>query len=85
MEWILDDYHYFGMNRFSSTRPYTPPSDVYEVWAAEFDVAYEEGGMLLLTMHPSTRSSRRLEKTGRAGSSSPFDVELASDRSRSGR
>lgn len=52
VEWILDDYPYFGMNRFSSTRPYTPPSDVYEVWAAEFDVAYEEGGMLLLTMHP---------------------------------
>lgn len=52
VEWILDDYPYFGMNRFSSTRPYTPPSDVYEVWAAEFDMAYEEGGMLLLTMHP---------------------------------
>jgi peptidoglycan/xylan/chitin deacetylase (PgdA/CDA1 family) len=52
VEWILDDYPYFGMNRFSSTRPYTPPSDVFEVWAAEFDVAYEEGGMLLLTMHP---------------------------------
>jgi peptidoglycan/xylan/chitin deacetylase (PgdA/CDA1 family) len=52
VEWILDDYPYFGMNRFSSTRPYTPPSDVYEVWAAEFDMAYEEGGMLLLTLHP---------------------------------
>lgn len=52
VEWILDDYPYFGMNRYGSTRPYTPPSAVYEIWKAEFDVAYEEGGLLLLTMHP---------------------------------
>ncbi len=52
VEWILDDFPYFGMDRFSSTRPYTPPSDVYEIWAEEFEGAYEEGGMFLLTMHP---------------------------------
>jgi len=52
VEWILDDFPYFGMDRFSSTRPYTPPSDVYEIWAEEFDGAYEEGGLFLLTMHP---------------------------------
>jgi len=52
VEWILDDYPYFGMNRYGSTRPYTPPSDVLEIWTAEFDMAYEEGGMFLLTMHP---------------------------------
>ena len=52
VEWILDDYPYFGMNRYSSTRPYTPPSAVYEIWKAEFDMAYAEGGLFLLTMHP---------------------------------
>ncbi len=52
VEWILDDYPYFGMNRYGGTRPYTPPSAVYEIWTAEFDMAYEEGGMFLLTMHP---------------------------------
>lgn len=52
VEWILDDYPYFGMNRANDTRPYTPPSSVYEIWAAEFDRAYDEGGMFLLTMHP---------------------------------
>ncbi len=52
VEWILDDFPYFGMDRFSSTRPYTPPSDVYEIWSEEFDGAYEEGGLFLLTMHP---------------------------------
>lgn len=52
VEWILDDYPYFGMNRASDIRPYTPPSGVYEIWTAEFDMAYEEGGLFLLTMHP---------------------------------
>jgi len=52
VEWILDDYPYFGMNRSSDTRPYTPPSGVYEIWTSEFDMAYEEGGLFLLTMHP---------------------------------
>jgi peptidoglycan/xylan/chitin deacetylase (PgdA/CDA1 family) len=52
VEWILDDYPYFGMDRFSTVRPYTPPSHVYEIWAAEFDKAHEEGGLFLLTMHP---------------------------------
>ncbi len=58
VEWILDDYPYFGFNRFSSTRPYIPPSGVYEVWAAEFDMAYEEGSMFLLTMHPQVIGHR---------------------------
>jgi peptidoglycan/xylan/chitin deacetylase (PgdA/CDA1 family) len=52
VEWIVDDYPYFGMSRFSSIRPYAPPSHVYEIWAAEFDRAYDEGGLFLLTMHP---------------------------------
>lgn len=52
VEWILDDYPYFGMSRFAAIRPHTPPSHVYEIWAAEFDRAYEEGGVFLLTMHP---------------------------------
>jgi peptidoglycan/xylan/chitin deacetylase (PgdA/CDA1 family) len=52
VEWILDDYPYFGMDRFSPIRPHSPPSHVYEIWEAEFDRAYEEGGLFLLTMHP---------------------------------
>jgi peptidoglycan/xylan/chitin deacetylase (PgdA/CDA1 family) len=52
VEWILDDYPYFGMDRFSTIRPHTPPSAVFEIWAAEFDQAYEEGGLFVLTMHP---------------------------------
>lgn len=52
VEWILDDYPYFGMNRFSSIRPHIQPDDVFEIWAAEFEGAYEEGGLFVLTMHP---------------------------------
>ena len=51
-EWIRDDAVYFNMHRFTGLRPYTPPSAVLEIFTKEFDVAYEEGGMYILTMHP---------------------------------
>ena len=51
-EWIRDDAVYFNMIRFSSLRPYTPPSAVEEIFRAEFDGAWEERGLFLLTMHP---------------------------------
>ncbi len=52
VEWLLDDYPYFGFDRYSSVRPHIPPSEVFEIWAAEFDKAYEEGTLFVLTMHP---------------------------------
>jgi peptidoglycan/xylan/chitin deacetylase (PgdA/CDA1 family) len=52
VEWIKDDYPYFGMDRLSGTRPHTAPSLVGEVWRREFDGAYAERGLFLLTMHP---------------------------------
>ncbi|WP_408902007.1 hypothetical protein [Roseicella sp. DB1501] len=51
-EWIRDDAPYFNFLRFSALRPYTPPSAVEEIFRAEFDAAWEEGGLFLLTMHP---------------------------------
>ena len=49
IERILDDAPYFGSNADGSN-----PSvgAVYEVFQSEFDVAYEESGLYLLTMHP---------------------------------
>jgi peptidoglycan-N-acetylglucosamine deacetylase len=52
VEWIKDDYPYFGMDRLSNIRPHTAPSLVAEIWRREFDGAYAEGGLFLLTMHP---------------------------------
>jgi peptidoglycan-N-acetylglucosamine deacetylase len=51
-EWIRDDAVYFHFERFASYRPYTPPSAFEEILRAEFDAAWEEGGMFLLTLHP---------------------------------
>jgi peptidoglycan-N-acetylglucosamine deacetylase len=52
VEWIRDDAVYFIMNRFAGLRPYTPPSDVFDIFKREFDGAYREGGLFQLTMHP---------------------------------
>ena len=52
VEWIRDDAVYFNMDRFSTLRPYTPPSGALEIFKAEFDGAYAEGGVFQLTMHP---------------------------------
>ncbi len=58
VEWIRDDAVYFNMERFSGLRPYTPPSSVLEVFKSEFDGAYREGGLFLLTLHPHITGHR---------------------------
>jgi peptidoglycan-N-acetylglucosamine deacetylase len=52
VEWIRDDAVYFPMRYTSALRPYTAPSAVEEIFRAEFDGAWREGGLYLLTMHP---------------------------------
>ena len=52
VEWIRDDAVYWGMDRASAIRPYTPPSAVSEIFRREFDGAYRENGLYILTMHP---------------------------------
>ena len=48
VEWILDDAPLFNPlgNRYMN------PRDIMQVWIDEFDAAWEEGTMFLLTMHP---------------------------------
>jgi peptidoglycan/xylan/chitin deacetylase (PgdA/CDA1 family) len=48
VEWILDDAPLFDPRG----ERYSPPREVAQVWIDEFDKAYEEGTMLVLTMHP---------------------------------
>ncbi len=48
VEWILDDAPL--MNPRGDT--YTPPRELLQVYIDEFDKAYEEGTMFLLTTHP---------------------------------
>ena len=52
VEWLLDDYPYFGFERYAAVRPHIAPMDVMSIWAAEFDKACEEGTLFVLTMHP---------------------------------
>lgn len=46
VEWIRDDAPHFQRNSALS------PDDVYQIWRAEFDKAYEERGLFQLTTHP---------------------------------
>ena len=48
VEWILDDAPLMNPRGNS----YTPPRELLQVYIDEFDKAYEEGTMFLLTMHP---------------------------------
>ena len=52
VEWIADDFVYFGMDRQTTLRPQLTPDEVFGIWRAEFDKAYEERTMFILTMHP---------------------------------
>ena len=54
VDWILDDAPLF--NPLGAR--YSPPRDVLQVFKDEFDVAYEEGTMFLLTMHPHITGHR---------------------------
>jgi hypothetical protein len=54
VEWIMDDAPLFNPRGES----YSPPREVAQVWIDEFDKAYEEGTMFVLTMHPHISGHR---------------------------
>lgn len=54
VEWILDDAPLFS----PQGNAYANPRDVARVWMDEFDRAYAEGTMFLLTMHPHVSGHR---------------------------
>jgi peptidoglycan/xylan/chitin deacetylase (PgdA/CDA1 family) len=62
VEWILDDAPMFDPRGES----YSSPRDIMQVWIDEFDRAWEERTMFLLTMHPQVigRRSRMVALEG---------------------
>jgi peptidoglycan/xylan/chitin deacetylase (PgdA/CDA1 family) len=55
IERIVDDFPYFG----GATNGGLPDPDAVErVFQSEFDVAYDEGGLFILTMHPHITGHR---------------------------
>ena len=55
IERIVDDSPYFGNNANGSL---PSPEIVLQIFQSEFDVAYEEGGLYVLTMHPNYTGHR---------------------------
>jgi peptidoglycan/xylan/chitin deacetylase (PgdA/CDA1 family) len=55
IERIVDDFPYFGG---SANGGMPSPDAVEAVFQSEFDVAYEEGGLYILTMHPHITGHR---------------------------
>jgi peptidoglycan/xylan/chitin deacetylase (PgdA/CDA1 family) len=52
VSWELDDAPHFLFNFMPYVAGMSAPSKVYEIWATEFEGAYESGGVFTLTMHP---------------------------------
>ncbi|MDW8444298.1 MAG: hypothetical protein RML45_08320 [Acetobacteraceae bacterium] len=58
VERIRDHTPYFNMHRHQALHPYTPPEAVLETFSREFERAYAEGGLSLLTLHPHILANR---------------------------
>jgi peptidoglycan/xylan/chitin deacetylase (PgdA/CDA1 family) len=58
VEWILDDFAYYSYDRPNYAYLRASDEAVYEVYRNEFDKAYDEGTMFLLTMHPQITGHR---------------------------
>lgn len=54
VEWIMDDAPLFS----PQGNAYASPREVAQVWMDEFDVAWTEGTMFVLTMHPHISGHR---------------------------
>ena len=55
IEWILDDFPYYNGDASGSL---PSPEAVLQIYKDEFDAAYEEGTMLILTTHPHVSGHR---------------------------
>ena len=58
VEWILDDWPFFQISWPSKHVAMRNAEDVLSIWKEEFDGAYEEGTMYILTMHPQVIGHR---------------------------
>ena len=52
VDWVRDDAVYLLFNREPPTRPWLSPESVFEIFRREFDMAFDEGGLCQLVMHP---------------------------------
>jgi peptidoglycan/xylan/chitin deacetylase (PgdA/CDA1 family) len=55
IEWILDDFPYYSGNASGSL---PSPEGVFQIYKDEFDMAYEERTMVVITLHPHVSGHR---------------------------
>jgi peptidoglycan/xylan/chitin deacetylase (PgdA/CDA1 family) len=55
IEWILDDFPYYSGNAQGSL---PSPEAVFQIYRDEFDVAYDERTMVIITLHPHVTGHR---------------------------
>jgi peptidoglycan/xylan/chitin deacetylase (PgdA/CDA1 family) len=55
IEWILDDFPYYSGNASGSL---PSPEAVFQIYKNEFDVAYDERTMVIITLHPHVSGHR---------------------------
>ena len=58
VEWILDDWPMFQLSWPTKHVALRNAQDILSIWKGEFDVAYEEGTLYMLTMHPQVIGHR---------------------------
>jgi peptidoglycan/xylan/chitin deacetylase (PgdA/CDA1 family) len=58
VEWLLDDHPFLQIDPTRGSRSYIHPGAVLEIWRAEFQMAFEERTLFLLTMHPQVIGHR---------------------------
>lgn len=52
VEWIRDDAPYVAMDRMTGARPYGGPAMVADILRRELELAWDEGGLFQVTLHP---------------------------------
>jgi peptidoglycan/xylan/chitin deacetylase (PgdA/CDA1 family) len=58
VEWLLDDHPFLQIDPTQGTRSFMHLEGLLDIWRAEFQMAYEERTLFLLTMHPQVIGHR---------------------------
>ncbi|MDA0708761.1 MAG: polysaccharide deacetylase [bacterium] len=58
VEWLLDDHPFLQIDPTNGSRSTMHPGALLEIWRSEFQMAYEERTLFLLTMHPQVIGHR---------------------------
>ncbi len=52
VQWILDDFEFWGHTKANRQKPISNPDTVIKIWQRELEGLYHSGGIFVLTLHP---------------------------------